>query len=128
MMTTNRDDAEKLAEQFFKHDYHDRGMLKWAGYFLSDHTSALKQNQKDEQPEVLLAVQPLVEVSRLLADAWEHHLNVHLQLNQLQESEIVESMTGLVIGFYDNVIGIQITDEKINSIELTEIRNVALVK
>ncbi|WP_137597847.1 hypothetical protein [Paucilactobacillus kaifaensis] len=126
-MTTSREEAEKRAEQFFKHDYHDRGMLKWAGYFLSDHTSALKQNKKDEAPEKLLAPQPLNEVSRLLADAWQHHLNVHLQLNQLQESEIIESITGMVIGFYDNTIGIQVSDEKINNIELDEIRNVTLL-
>lgn len=126
-MSTSREKAEALAEQFFKHDYHDRGMLKWAGYFLSDHTSALKQNKQNVKPEILQAAQSLDQVSELLADAWEHHLRVHLQLNQLQESEIVESMTGLVVGFYDNVIGIQGVDEKINNIELTEIRNVELL-
>lgn len=127
-MTTDREKAENRAAQFFKHDYHDRGMLKWAGYFLSDHTSALKQNKKDERPEKLQTKQPVDEVSRLLADAWQHHRPVHLQLNQLQESKIVESITGLVVGFYDNVIGIQISDEKINQIELAEIRNVTLIK
>lgn len=127
-MSTNREKAEQLAEQFFQRDYHDRGMLKWAGYFLSDHTSALQQNKKTEQPEVLLAAQPLDKVSELLADAWQHQRRVHLQLNQLQKSEIVESMTGLVVGFFDNVIGIQITDEQISNIELTEIRNVQLLE
>ncbi|SOB38355.1 conserved hypothetical protein [Latilactobacillus sakei] len=29
----------KLVTQFLKHDYHDRGMMKWQGFYLSDHTS-----------------------------------------------------------------------------------------
>ncbi|ODP92844.1 hypothetical protein [Levilactobacillus brevis] len=36
-------DANTIAEQFLKNKYHDRGMLKWQGFFLSDHTSAIKK-------------------------------------------------------------------------------------
>lgn len=43
------DDPEATAAQFFRNDYHDRGMLKWQGYYLSDHTSALKAEAKDAE-------------------------------------------------------------------------------
>lgn len=38
MLMTKRFD-NKLVTQFLKHDYHDRGMMKWQGFYLSDHTS-----------------------------------------------------------------------------------------
>ncbi|KRO15918.1 hypothetical protein [Lacticaseibacillus saniviri] len=43
------DDPEATAANFFKNDYQDRGMVKWQGYFLSDHTSALKTEAKEDE-------------------------------------------------------------------------------
>lgn len=37
---------EKEAEDFFKNYYQDRGMLKWQGFFLSDHTAALSKKER----------------------------------------------------------------------------------
>lgn len=42
----NNDDAEAVAENFFKNYYHDRGKIKWSGYFLSEHTAALRKNKE----------------------------------------------------------------------------------
>lgn len=36
-------EADKMATQFFKHYYHDRGKMKWGGFLLSEHTAALKK-------------------------------------------------------------------------------------
>ena len=42
LMAINNEEIDnvtlKQASHFFKHDYHDRGMIKWQGYYLSDHT------------------------------------------------------------------------------------------
>lgn len=43
-----------VVNDFFKYDYYDRGMMKWAGFYLSDHTTELKKEQtlshnKDQQ-------------------------------------------------------------------------------
>lgn len=35
--------ADKMATQFFKYYYHDRGKMKWGGFLLSEHTAALKK-------------------------------------------------------------------------------------
>lgn len=38
-----------VVNNFFEHDYHDRGMVKWQGFYLSDHTAALKKMAKERQ-------------------------------------------------------------------------------
>lgn len=40
---------ERFAENFFKNYYHDRGMLKWQGFYLSDHLNALKKAKAAQQ-------------------------------------------------------------------------------
>lgn len=42
----NDAEAEIVADRFFKYYYHDRGKMKWAGFFLSEHTAALRKNQQ----------------------------------------------------------------------------------
>lgn len=51
MKMTFYDDAEanQVAEQFFKYDYHDRGIKKWGGFFLSEHTAELKKQAAAER-------------------------------------------------------------------------------
>ncbi len=39
-------EADVVADNFFKYYYHDRGKIKWSGFFLSEHTAALKQNEQ----------------------------------------------------------------------------------
>jgi hypothetical protein len=43
---------ERFAENFFKNYYHDRGMLKWQGFYLSDHLNALKKAKAAQQKKV----------------------------------------------------------------------------
>ncbi|WP_430751214.1 hypothetical protein [Lactiplantibacillus plantarum] len=39
-----------IVKRFFEHDYHDRGLMKWQGFYLSDHTAALNQQKiQDKQ-------------------------------------------------------------------------------
>lgn len=42
----NDAEAETVADRFFKYYYHDRGKMKWAGFFLSEHTAALRKNRQ----------------------------------------------------------------------------------
>lgn len=39
--------AEQVADEFFRFYYHDRGKIKWDGYFLSEHQAALKKHHQD---------------------------------------------------------------------------------
>lgn len=36
---------DKRVEEFFR-TYQDRGMKKWAGFYLSDHTAKINQEQR----------------------------------------------------------------------------------
>ncbi len=40
-------DFSSLVANYFKNDYRERGLIKWRGFFLSDHTSALKKWQAE---------------------------------------------------------------------------------
>ena len=37
--------AEEVAAQFFKYYYHDRGKIKWSGFFHSEHKAELKKQR-----------------------------------------------------------------------------------
>lgn len=39
----NDAEANEVASRFFKDDYQDRGIKKWGGFFLSEHSAALKK-------------------------------------------------------------------------------------
>ncbi|MBA1392647.1 hypothetical protein EQ500_01950 [Lactobacillus sp. XV13L] len=42
----NRRNFDPNLVQQFLNEYHDRGMLKWQGFYLSDHTAKLNQCEK----------------------------------------------------------------------------------
>ncbi|MFD0896990.1 hypothetical protein [Loigolactobacillus binensis] len=117
----------QVAADFFKYHYHDRGMLKWGGFYLSDHTSALQKMHAAEVPEAQLAAQPLAMISQSLFAAWQTQRPVHLQLNQLEDGERVVALTGTVVGMADNEIGIQTDQQKIVWLVLAAIKHVTLM-
>lgn len=118
-----REESEKLAEYFFKHDYVDRGMLKWQGYFLSDHISAMKKDKADK-PEELKLQQSQNLISESLMISWQTKRPVHIQLNQLEHSVTVESVDGVCMGTEGNEFMIRVDDEHVTPLTLDEIRNV----
>ena len=48
-MNNIRDDFDPNLVTQFLNQYHDRGMMKWQGFYLSDHTAGLNNvNRKDQ--------------------------------------------------------------------------------
>lgn len=43
------EEADKVAENFFKYYYHDRGKIKWGGFLLSEHTAAIRKEKQQEK-------------------------------------------------------------------------------
>lgn len=43
--------ADKVASEFFRYYYHDRGKMKWSGFFLSEHTAALHKQRKQQNSQ-----------------------------------------------------------------------------
>ena len=118
----NREDAENVAEVFFRRDYHDRGMMKWAGFFLSDHTSALKK-EAAKKVEKKLPRQASDEIDERLIDAWHSKRHVHIQLNIVDENDIPDFIEGRVMGTKDDSVVVKSRDEY-QRFEIDEIRNI----
>ena len=64
-------------------DFQDRGMAKWAGFFLSEHSTALQTNQLSLEEIRLLSNQ---EIRHLLEQAYQQE--THLTLSTLQDNRI----------------------------------------
>ena len=64
-------------------DFQDRGMAKWAGFFLSEHSTALQTNQLSLEELRLLSNQ---EIRHLLEQAYQQE--THLTLSTLQDNRI----------------------------------------
>ena len=78
-----------IVKQFFKYDYRDRGMLKWQGFYLSDHTAALKKTSntaKAHEHVKVHAQQSLADISEILAKSFAEQRLVQLQLNILNKN------------------------------------------
>ncbi|WP_367341375.1 hypothetical protein [Limosilactobacillus sp.] len=116
-------EAEQLAQHFFIHRYHDRGMLKWQGFFLSDHTAALNRAEK-AKPEKLHKAQKATELNQRLMQAWQSQFLVHIQLNVLDENHHPLAVDGQVVGINSDRVVIQKPDHHYCQLPLTILRNV----
>ncbi|WP_214463893.1 hypothetical protein [Levilactobacillus brevis] len=117
---------DRLATQFFQRDYQDRGMLKWGGFYLSDHTSALRKMHAAEQQEVPQTRQSVAVISERLALAWRTHHHVHFQLNVVDANQAVTVLDGVVAGVADDQIMVQLPAGNYRQLALTAIRCVTV--
>mgnify|MGYP001439150474 FL=1 len=122
----NQDFDLDTVKHFFEHDYHDRGMMKWQGFYLSDHTAALnQQNQQLNAVYVPRPQQSLAELTQVLADAYQSQQLVTIQLKTVdQNNHHLPDITTLIHGYNANDIVI----DSNRFISLQEIRNVAYKK
>ena len=122
----NQDFDLDTVKHFFEHDYHDRGMMKWQGFYLSDHTAAL--NQQNRQLNAVYVPRPqqsLAELTQVLADAYQSQQLVTIQLKTVdQNNHHLPDITTLIHGYNANDILI----DSNRFIPLQEIRNVAYKK
>lgn len=49
---------DPIVNNFFEHNYHYRGMVKWQGFMLSDHMAALKKQTAKEQKQQIIEPKP----------------------------------------------------------------------
>ena len=108
-------DAEfsKMINNYFQNDYRERGKVKWNGYFLSDHTSALKREaQAKNAVPVKLAMMSLTACQNILRHASANYEFVTIQQNiEDTDGNLVPNVTGLVDGFSD--LGVYINESYI---------------
>lgn len=121
----NPDDFnEAELQHFFDYEYQDRGMLKWQGFFLSDHTSALNKEKEERRP-IRRSKQSEDEISRHLMQAWQSKQKVILQLKEVDGDQVPRELSGVIAGYRDNEIVVQKTDSKRNVMVLLDsVRNI----
>ena len=99
---TERFDA--MVADFFANRYFDRGMRKWQGYYLSDHTAALKKQSKSEAlvyPPLPLQDQAVIRA--ILLQAYAEGQTVTAQLNlQTPSGQMLPPIRGKVGGLTDS--------------------------
>lgn len=99
-------DDDQVVQRFFDHDYRDRGIVKWQGFHLSDHTAALKKQAKQEaQRYPAKPHQSLAEISRRLNQAFANHLTVSIQMGTRDANgQYQPDLVGKVRGYQDELI------------------------
>jgi len=93
----------KLVDRFFAHDYHDRGVMKWQGYYLSDHTSALNQEAKNKNLRIKQktpAKMSTADITEAINYALIKSLPVTIYLNiRDSDSQFFRPITGKILGY-----------------------------
>lgn len=116
----------ELVEDFFKNHYKDRGMVKWQGFYLSDHTAALKRQAEEEAVEYEpLDKMPEPDVRHILNRAYANHNSVEIQIADVsQDIRMFPPMKGKVAGT-DGQDGVVLDDG--TRIQISHIRNIRMV-
>lgn len=107
---------------FFK-AYQDRGMKKWAGYYLSDHVAKLTKDAKKRQ-HVNLKRKEMTqkEIGEVLLKAYSNHYRIKIQLKDIdKEGNYFEDIEGFVAGYQEDQL---IINESVINIE--DINNILL--
>ncbi|WP_400263832.1 DNA-directed RNA polymerase subunit beta (plasmid) [Lacticaseibacillus paracasei] len=97
--------------------------MTWQGFYLSDHTAALnQQNQQLNAVYVPRPQQSLAVITEVLADAYQRQQPVTIQLKTVdQNNRHWPGITTLIHGYNAN----DIVDDADRFIPLPEIRNVS---
>lgn len=103
-------------------EYQDRGILKWdSGFFLSDHTAALRKEKSDREV-VWPAKEVMVkeEIDRILYEAKLKNKSVAIQKEEVDEDGLYSpDVIGKIQGFDE--LGIYVDGKKV---DYDEIRSV----
>lgn len=93
-------DFDNKVLEFFK-KYQDRGMMKWQGMMLSDHTAALnKERQRSKIEYKKKITQDIATISEILMDGYLNHKQVSVQLNELTlQGNYLPDVVGFVDGY-----------------------------
>lgn len=104
-MNSRNDVDDETVQTFFDNYYHDRGKMKWQGFYLSDHTAALNhQAQKINRKQELRTQQTESEISKFLMQSYTYNQIIKVQLNIFNKNnEIDDDLTGEVSGYNDDL-------------------------
>ncbi|MGR3742064.1 hypothetical protein [Companilactobacillus sp. DQM5] len=94
-----------LVTAFFN-EYQDRGTMKWQGFYLSDHTAAVKNEEKqisNDIKRIHTIEMSESEIQEFINEAIKKQQKVRVELRELTNDLIVqEPIIGKIEGYYLN--------------------------
>lgn len=117
-------DFDDKVINFFE-NYQDRGMKKWSGFFLSDHTLKINQDQHHRATIYHKKEQMSEEkIGALLLKAFSEHRYVIVQLKEVNtERNFLPDICGFVEGYHDEQIIISGQIIVLNDINNVQLKN-----
>ncbi|MFH5810800.1 hypothetical protein [Companilactobacillus sp. FL22-1] len=117
-------DSETV-QSFFDNYYHDRGKMKWQGFYLSDHTAALnRQAKKLNRQKQLRKEQTAEQITKFLMQSFTYNQIIKIQLNICDtNNEISVDLTGEVSGYNEDLFYL----DNGETFRLRDVRNVEIV-
>jgi hypothetical protein len=106
--------------------YHDRGMAKWMGFFMSDHTEYMGRRASEKPVEEKPLMTPEAR-DAVFSAAWQSGGVVAIQLDARDGYYYAPDIEGCVLGVDSGVICIQTKDGKLARVPADDIRNVQLL-
>ncbi|WP_040981105.1 hypothetical protein [Oceanobacillus jeddahense] len=104
--------------------YKDRGIVKWFGMMLSDHTDALKR-EKNEVTEIEGKEEMSeMEISQVLHKAYTMDLPIAIQANTIRNGSYYKDVQCKISGYGNGKIHLSVIDGRRTSCTIEEIRNV----
>jgi hypothetical protein len=113
------EEAEIRAERFFRNEYQDRGMVKWQGYFLSDHTENFQKYTSHRQAARAQTRMPEMSaqsISDTLAHAYANNRQVSYQTSDKINGFIPPILTDRVLGLTDERVILENTTVNFNNL------------
>lgn len=109
--------------------YKDRGMMKWQGLILSDHTEAIKEMKQVGNKKTVSKKtrQSMKEVSAVLAEAYQSKQAVSIQANILRDGSYTEEVHCMIVGSDETKIYLLLKDGRITAITLDDIHHIELL-
>ncbi|MFD2829648.1 hypothetical protein [Corticicoccus populi] len=110
--------------------YKDRGIVKWLGMMLSDHSEALKKESQDSRKREVKAKAEMTdtEISNILFQSFTYHYPVRIQANILKNGYYYQDLKCKVSGYADNRIYLQLKDGRSVNCMIEEIRNAEIMR
>lgn len=107
--------------------YKDRGLLKWQGMFLADHTDALNKLKKEATEVEAKEEMSEMEISQTLHKAFTMNLPVAIQANVIRNGQYYKDVQCKIAGYSNGRIFLHVKDGRKTSCTIEEIRNVEMM-
>lgn len=123
---------DESAERLFmeaKQVYQDRGMMKWIGFYLSDHTAVLDKESKERNHINIEKEQmTLEEIGEVLQQAYLTNKRIAIQLEALNdEGNYLDDLVGKIFGQREEQIYLDEEDRGMLHLTIEQIHHVEIL-